>query len=38
MSSAERATDLILEIEPVEFRVLQTIELGMASYSYVPLE
>jgi len=38
MSSAERAAAIILEIEPEEFRVLQAIELGMAGYSYVPLE
>jgi RIO-like serine/threonine protein kinase len=38
MSSAERAANVILEIAPEEFRVLQAIELGMASYSYVPLE
>jgi RIO kinase 2 len=38
MSSAERAANLILEIEPEEFRVLQAIELGMASYNYVPME
>ena len=38
MSSAERAASILLEIEPEEFRVLQAIELGMARYSYVPLE
>ena len=38
MSSAERAAGILLEIEPEEFRVLQAIELGMARYSYVPLE
>lgn len=38
MSSAERAAKLLLEIEPEEFRVLQAIELGMASFSFVPLE
>jgi len=38
MSSAERAAGLLLEIEPEEFRVLQAIERGMASYSYVPME
>ncbi|UCH57634.1 MAG: serine/threonine protein kinase [Candidatus Bathyarchaeota archaeon] len=38
MSSAERAASLLLELEPEEFRVLQAIELGMADYSYVPME
>ena len=38
MSSAERAAGLLLKIMPEEFRVLQAIELGMASYSYVPME
>lgn len=38
MSSAERAAGLLLEIEPQEFRVLQAIELGMADYSFVPIE
>ena len=38
MSSAERAARLIMEMEPGEFRVLQAIELGMASYSFVPLD
>jgi RIO kinase 2 len=38
MSSAERAAGLLLEIEPEEFRVLQAIELGMAGFSFVPLE
>jgi RIO kinase 2 len=38
MSSAERAANIILEIAPEEFRILQAIELGMSSYSYVPLE
>jgi len=38
MSSAERAAGLILELQPEELRVLQAIELGMASYSFVPME
>jgi RIO kinase 2 len=38
MSSAERAARLIMEMEPGEFRVLQAIELGMAGYSFVPLD
>jgi RIO kinase 2 len=38
MSSAERAAKLLLEMGPEEFRVLQAIELGMANFSYVPLE
>ena len=38
MSSAERAAHLIMELEPGEFRVLQAIELGMAGYSFVPLD
>jgi RIO kinase 2 len=38
MSSAERAAGLLLEIEPKEFRVLQAIELGMADFSFVPLD
>lgn len=38
MSSAEKAAGLLLEIEPKEFRVLQAIELGMANYSFVPIE
>jgi RIO kinase 2 len=38
MSSAERAANLLLELESEEFRVLQALELGMAKYSYVPLE
>jgi RIO kinase 2 len=38
MSSAERAASLLLEIEPEEFRVLQAIELGMTSFSFVPFE
>ena len=38
MSSAERAAGLLLEIAPEEFRVLQAIERGMSSYSYVPME
>jgi len=38
MSSAERAAGILLEIEPEEFRVLQAIELGMARYSFVPLD
>jgi len=38
MSSAERAAKLLLELEPEEFRILQAIELGMAKFSYVPLE
>jgi RIO kinase 2 len=38
MSSAERAARLIMELEPQEYRVLQAIELGMAGYSFVPLD
>jgi len=38
MSSAERAARLIMEMLPGEFRVLQAIELGMAGYSFVPLD
>ena len=38
MSSAEKAAGLLSEIEPEEFRVLQAIELGMANYSFVPIE
>jgi RIO kinase 2 len=38
MSSAERAAHLIMEMEPGEFRVLLAIELGMAGYSFVPLD
>jgi RIO-like serine/threonine protein kinase len=38
MSSAERAARLIIKMEPGEFRVLLAIELGMASYSFVPLD
>jgi RIO kinase 2 len=38
MSSAEKAAGLLLGIEPEEFRVLQAIELGMANYSFVPIE
>lgn len=38
MSSAERAAKLLLEIEPEEFRVLQAIELGIANFSFVPLD
>ncbi len=38
MSSAEKAAGLLLEIEPLEFRVLQSIELGMSKYSYVPVD
>ncbi|MFB0558620.1 MAG: RIO1 family regulatory kinase/ATPase, partial [Candidatus Bathyarchaeia archaeon] len=34
----ERAAGLLLDIEPAEFRVLQAIELGIADYSFVPLE
>ena len=38
MSSAEKAAGLLLELEPEEFRVLQAIELGMASFSFVPMD
>lgn len=38
MSSAERAASLLLEIEPEEFRVLHALELGMAKFSFVPLD
>jgi RIO kinase 2 len=38
MSSAVRAARILMEIEPGEFRILQAIELGMSSYSFVPLE
>lgn len=35
---AERAASILPELEPEDFRVLQAIELGMASFEYVPLE
>ena len=38
MSSAERAANLLLELEPEDFRVLLAIELGMANFTYVPLD
>jgi RIO kinase 2 len=38
MSSAEKAAGLLLELEPEEYRVLQAIELGMASFSFVPID
>jgi RIO kinase 2 len=38
MSSAEKAASLLLKLEPEEYRVLQAIELGLSSYSYVPVE
>lgn len=38
MSSAERAANLLPELEPEDFRVLQAIELGMTSFEYVPPE
>jgi len=38
MSSAERAASILPELEPEDFRVLQAIELGLASFEYVPLE
>jgi RIO kinase 2 len=38
MSSAEKAAGLLLELEPEEYRVLQAIELGMASFSFVPMD
>ena len=38
MSSAEKAASLLLKLESEEYRVLQAIELGLSSYSYVPVE
>lgn len=38
MSSAEKAANLLLELEPEDFRVLLAIELGMANFTYVPLD
>ncbi len=38
MSSAEKAASLLLKLEPEEYRVLQAIELGLSSYSFVPVE
>jgi RIO kinase 2 len=38
MSSAERAASILPELEAEDFRVLQALELGMASSQYVPLE
>src|SRR6056297_1180696 len=38
MSQVFRATNLVRELEPEDFRVLQAIELGMRRYKYVPLE
>jgi len=38
MSSAEKAAGLLMKLEPEEFRVLQAIEIGMANYSFVPME
>lgn len=38
MSSAERAANLLPELEPEDYRVLQAIELGMTSFEYVPPE
>jgi RIO kinase 2 len=37
MSSAERAASLITNLEPEEFRILITLELGMQKFSFVPL-
>ena len=37
MSSAEKAAELLMKLEPEEFRVLQAIELGMSKYSFVPM-
>jgi RIO kinase 2 len=38
MSSAEKAAGLLLKLEPEEYRVLQAIELGMANFSFVPMD
>ncbi|MFQ6053131.1 MAG: RIO1 family regulatory kinase/ATPase [Candidatus Bathyarchaeia archaeon] len=38
MSSAERAASVLPELEPEDLRVLQAIELGMASFEYVPID
>lgn len=38
MSSAEKAASVLPELESEDFRVLQAIELGMASFEYVPFD
>ena len=38
MSSAERAASILPELEAEDFRVLQALELGMASSQYVPID
>ena len=38
MSSAEKAASILPKLEAEDFRVLQAIELGMASFQYVPFE
>jgi RIO kinase 2 len=38
MSSADKAASLLLQLEPQEFRVLLAIELGMAGYTFVPID
>jgi RIO kinase 2 len=38
VSSAERAATFITKLDPKELRILQSIELGMSKYEFVPLE
>jgi RIO kinase 2 len=38
VSSAEKAASLLTKLDPREFRILQSIELGMAKYEFVPVE